>query len=151
MTCLLKLSQHLGKSDRKRPDGVTYFSYKAGKPLAWDFTTPCTVAPSNISASTQGAGKTANKAEDLKLKKYAELQTEFHVVPIAIETFGAIGTHGKKLVEEIGNMLIEKSGETRAKFFLYHRLSMAVLRGNVASVLGTLGQQDQLNEIYYLN
>merc|ERR1712055_101814 len=35
--------------DRKRPDGLTYFNYKAGKPLTWDFTTPCTIAPSNIS------------------------------------------------------------------------------------------------------
>ena len=80
--------------DQKRPDGLTYFSYKAGKPLAWDFTSPCTVAPSNISASIQEAGKTANKAEELKLKKYSELHKDYHVVPVAIETFGSIGTRG---------------------------------------------------------
>ena len=104
--------------DQKRPDGLTYFSYKAGKPLAWDFTSPCTVAPSNISASIQEAGKTANKAEELKLKKYSELHKDYHVVPVAIETFGSIGTHGKKLIEEIGNMIIEKSGEKRSKFYV---------------------------------
>ena len=140
----------LCKSDQKRPDGLTYFSYKAGKPLAWDFTSPCTVAPSNLSASIQGAAKAANKAEELKIKKYCELQQEFHVVPIAIETFGSIGAHGNKLIQEIGNMLIEKSGEKRSKFYLYQRLSMAVQRGNVASVLGTIGPQDQLNEIFNL-
>ena len=133
-----------------RPNGLTYFSYKAGKPLAWDFTSPCTVAPSNISASIQEAGKAANKAEDLKIKKYEELLQDFHVVPIAIETFGSFGTHGKKLIQDIGKMLIEKSGEKRSKFYLFQRLSMAVQRGNVAAVLGTVGQQNKLNEIFNL-
>ena len=108
------------------------------------------MAPSNISASIQEAGKTANKAEELKLKKYSELHKDYHVVPVAIETFGSIGTHGKKLIEEIGNMIIEKSGEKRSKFYLYQRLSMAVQRGNVASVLGSVGHQDKLDEVFYL-
>jgi hypothetical protein len=136
--------------DRKRPDGYTIFAYKAGKPLAWDFTTPCTVAPSNISASIQGAGKTANKAEVQKSRKYKELDTKFLVTPIAVETYGSFGEKGKKLIDEIGNMMIEKFGDKRSKFHLYQRISMAVQRGNVASVLGTVGHQDILNEIFYL-
>ena len=89
-------------------------------------------------------------AEELKIKKYNEQLQEFHVSLIAIKTFGSIGAHGNKLIQEIGNMLIEKSGEKRSTFYLYQRLSMAVQRGNVASVLGTIGQQDQLNEIFNL-
>ena len=107
------------------------------------------MAPSNISASIQEAGKTANKAEELKLKKYSELHKDYHVVPVAIETFGSIGTHGKKLIEEIGN-IIERSGEKRSKFYLYQRLSMAVQRGNVASVLGSVGHQDKLDKVFEL-
>ena len=47
-------------------------------------------------------------------------------------------------------MMIEKFGEKRSKFHLYQRISMAVQLGNVASVLGTVGHQDKLNEIFYL-
>ena len=47
-------------------------------------------------------------------------------------------------------MIIEKSGEKRSKFYLYQRLSMAVQRGNVASVLGSVGHQDKLDEVFYL-
>ena len=136
--------------DRKRPDGLTYFNYKAGKPLTWDFTTPCTIAPSNISDSIKGAGETANVHEKKKLHKYRELQKDYLVVPIAVETFGSFGQQGRKLIDEIGNMIIEKSGEKRSKFYLYQRISMAIQRGNVASVLGTVEQQEKLNEIFNL-
>ena len=112
--------------------------------------TATNISKSNISASIQGAGKTANKAEDQKSRKYKELDKKFLVTPIAVETFGSFGQKGKKLIDEIGNMLIEKSGEKRSKFHLYQRISMAVQRGNVASVLGTVGHQDILNEIFYL-
>ena len=51
----------------------------------------------------QGSGKSANKAEDLNIKTYDELLQDFHVVP---------GTHGKKLIQEIG------------KFYLFQRLGV---------------------------
>ena len=85
-----------------------------------------------------------------KLHKYRELQKDYLVVPIAVETFGSFGQQGRKLIDEIGNMIIEKSGEKRSKFYLYQRISMAIQRGNVASVLGTVEQQEKLNEIFYL-
>ena len=140
----------LCRSDQKRPDGVTVFSYKAGLPLVWDFTCVCTVAPSNLSASIQGPSKAADKAEELKLKKYEELKADYYVVPVAAETFGSWGCQAKKLLDEIGNMLIKKTDEQRAKHFFYQRLSMAIVRGNVASVLGTVGNSEKLNEIFNL-
>ena len=66
------------------------------------------------------------------------------MTPIAVETYGSLGQKGEKVIDEIGNMMIEKSGEKRSKFHLYQRISMAIQRGNVASVLGTVGQQDKL-------
>ena len=111
---------------------------------------PCTIAPSNISDSIKGAGETANVHEKRKLHKYRELQKDYLVVPIAVETFGSFGQQGRKLIDEIGNMIIEKSGEKRSKFYLYQRISMAIQRGNVASVLGTVEQQEKLNEIFNL-
>ena len=141
----------LCRSDQKRPDGVTHFSYKAGLPLVWDFTCVCSVAPSNLSASIQGPGKAADRAEDLKMKKYDDLKADYHVVPVAAETFGSLGCHAKKFLEEVGNMLIKKTEEPRAKNFFYQRLSMAIMRGNVASVLGTVGNTEKMTEIFYLN
>ena len=72
------------------------------------------------------------------------------MTPIAVETYGSFGEKGKKLIDEIGNMMIEKSGEKRSKFHLYQRISMAVRRGNVASVLVTVGHQDNLAQLNIL-
>ena len=41
------------------------------------------------------------------------------------------------------------SGEPRSKAFLVQRISIAVQRGNVASILGTLPQGKELEEIFY--
>ena len=87
----------------------------------------------------------------MKLKKYEDLQADYHVVPVAAETFGSWGSHAKKFLEEIGNMLIKQTEEKRAKTFFYQRLSMAITRGNVASVMGTEGNSEKLTEIFYLN
>ena len=55
--------------DSKRPDGMTTFPYKEGKPLAWDFTCVDTVADSYFHKSSLEAGKTADMAEKKKIHK----------------------------------------------------------------------------------
>ncbi len=50
-------------------------------------------------------------AEKLKLKKYEDLKTDYHFVPVAAETFGSWGNQAKKFLEEVGNMLIKKTEE----------------------------------------
>ena len=139
--------KHLCRSDNKRPDGMTHFSYKNGLPLVWDFT----LCASHISDSIQKAGKAADKAEDGKLRKYDELKADYYVVPVGVETFGSWGSKAKKFLEEVGNLLIEKTDEKRAKHYLFQRLSMAIVRGNVSSVKGTTGNIDKLNEIFNFN
>ena len=106
---------------------------------------------SHISDSIQKAGKAADKAEDGKLQKYDELKADYYVVPVGVETFGSWGSKAKKFLEEVGNLLIEKTDEKRAKHYLFQRLSMAILRGNVSSVKGTTGNIDKLNEIFNFN
>ena len=51
--------------DSKRPDGMTTFPYKVGKPLAWDFTCVDTVADSYFHKSSLEAGKTADKSTNI--------------------------------------------------------------------------------------
>ena len=140
----------VSRTDGKRPDGMTHFSFKNGKPLVWDFTCSDTVAASNLSTSVKGAGKTAEKAEDKKIGKYQHLQTEFHVVPIAVETFGAFGPNGLSLLTDIGKRIVRATGERQATAFLFQSLSMAVQRGNSASILGTVPVSEKLDELYYM-
>ena len=95
-------------------------------------------------------GSAAEKAEKLKTAKYKQLQREYHFVPIAVETFGGWGPEGAALIKSLGKLIQEKSGEKRSTFFLFQSISLAVQGGNAASILGTAGPGDKLQEIYYL-
>ena len=52
------------------------------------------------------------------------------------------------LIRAIGRRITEVSGEARATNFLRQRLSMAVQRGNAASILSCLPKSKALEEIY---
>ena len=73
------------KFDKKRPDGISYYPYKNGRCLAWDYTCPDTLAISHVKKSTsKEAGKAASLAEDKKFRKYRHLNKDYYVVPVAI-------------------------------------------------------------------
>ena len=129
---------------------MTHFSFKKGKPLIWDFTCSDTVAASNISVSIQGAGKTAAKAEERKLSHYEDLAKDFIVTPVGVETFGSHGPYALEFLKDIGSRVAAKTGEPQAGQFLMQSISMAVQRGNVASILGSFGATDKLDEVFYL-
>ena len=136
--------------DGRRPDGLSHFTWKDGKYLVWDFTTSCTVAPSNLSCSVKGAGKTAEAREKVKCAKYSDLGPSYHFVPVSSETFGAWGPMSKIFLNNLGKQLIEYSGERRSKFFLYQSLSMCIQKGNASSVLGSIPRGKKLEEIFLL-
>ena len=96
------------------------------------------------------ARSTAEKAENLKLSKYNELENDYHMVPIAVETLGAWGPQGLHLIKCIGKKIQNQTGEKRSTFYLFQSISMAVQRGNAASVLGTVKAGKKLDEIFYL-
>ena len=62
---------------------LVFRSVMAGQ---WDFTCSCTLAPTHISTSASGAGKTAERREDQKLEKYHELTRDYDVTPICVES-----------------------------------------------------------------
>ena len=72
------------------------------------------------------------------------------MVPIAVETFGAWGPEGAKLISSIGEKIKTLTGEKRSTFFLFQSISMAVQCGNAASILGTTKPGQKLDEIFYL-
>ena len=67
-----------------------------------------------------------------------------------METFGGWGPEGANLIRSIGKKIQENTGEKRSTFFLFQSISLAVQRGNAASVLGTARPGEKLDEIYYL-
>ena len=70
--------------------------------------------------------------------------------PFAVETLGPFGEDALKLVKELGGRLHASSGESRSTSFLKQRISLAIQRGNAASVLATIPPTSNFYEIYYL-
>ena len=102
----------------------------------WDATSPDTFAPSYISGATNAAGAVAAMAEDRKKTKYICLEPKYSFTPVAI--LGAVGPQTLSFLKSLGNRLRQVTGEEKSFTYLLQRLSVAVQRGNSASVLGTL-------------
>ena len=71
--------------------------------------------------------------------------------PFAIETLGPFGEEACVLVKDLGRRLFLATGEPRSTSFLVQRISVAVQRGNAASVLATVPQSSKFHEIYLIN
>ena len=112
--------------------------WKKGRCLAWDATCPDTFAILHIQASSISAGSAAKIAEEKKITKYSDLPAGIDFVPIAIETSGAWGEKGFKLVHELGRRITAANFDARLAIFLRQRISLAVQRGNAFSILATL-------------
>ena len=129
----------LYRVDGKRPDGITVVPWRCGKLLVWDATCPDTFAPSYISSATSEAGAVAALAEARKKSKYARLDHMHSFTPVAIETSGVLGPDSMAFLKDLGHRLARVTGEDKSTAYLLQRLSVAVQRGNTASVLGTTG------------
>ena len=109
-----------------------------------------TLANSHLKETSQSSGAAAEKAEKVKFSKYEENRKDYHMIPIAIETFGAWGTEGSSFIKSIGQKIQGLTGNKRSTFYLFQSFSIAVQRGNAASILGTVKPGKKLDEIYYL-
>ena len=138
---------NLSRLDGKRPDGLTYLTWKQGKPLIWDFTCCDTICDSYVKSSAKKAGSAAELRESQKSNHYKDL-TNYHFVPIAVETFGAWGSQGLKLIKEIGRKIQDVTGEKRSTFYLLQNISMAIQRGNASCVIGTVPVSEGLDEVF---
>src|SRR3989442_11216227 len=83
-----------------RPDGVSLISWSNGRRVAWDATTPDTLAISHLATTRVTAGAAAASAAILKSLKYDELARTHSFVPVAVETLCA-------LCQELSNWLSE--------------------------------------------
>ena len=140
----------LCRRDDKRPDGLTLFSWSQGKSTVWDYTCHDTVCQSYIAGTSREARKAAEEAEQAKSNLYNELAADFNVIPVATETFGSWCPAGLKFIKEIGERMASRTGEKRSRYYLLQRISMAIQKGNVASIVGTVPSHRKLDKIFYL-
>lgn len=124
---------HLSRDDGKRPDGVTKIPWKDGKLLVWDFTCPDTLSSSS---ATSGVGIVADLAEQRAVSKYTGLNSTHIFTPVVVESLGVMGPLTHSFLKELGRCIRSSSGEDKAYSYLIQRLSVAVQRGNSASVFG---------------
>ena len=131
----------LAREDGKRPDGLTMVPWVQGRSLIWDFTCPDTLAPSHLQSSAASAGSAAEGAERRKTAKYRSLAMAYDFVPIAVPTLGSCGPEATSFFAALGSRLCRESGDMRAACLFRQRVSLAVQRGNAASVLGTFPRE----------
>ena len=108
------------------------------------------MADSYTSLTSETPGSAAERAEKAKIALYKELTNDYLFTPIGVETFSSWGRQGHSLVKEIGQKLCEITGDKKSTFYLFQRISMAVQRGNAASILGTVPSSSNLEGVSYL-
>ena len=138
---------NLSVLDGKRPNGLTNLSWKQGKPLIWDFTVADTLCDTYVKNSAKQACSAAEIRKDQKSKHYKDL-SNYHIVPIATETYGAWVSQGLDLIKEIGKKICEATHEKRSTLFLIQRILIAIQRGNASCVLGTAPASESLDEVF---
>ena len=92
---------------------------------------------SSTDTNTDTRKAAADDAEEKKIAKYANLANHYIFRPLAIETTGVIGKLSSKFVAELGKHITSVTGDKRETSWLRQRLSMAILRGNAASIQAT--------------
>jgi len=122
-------------NDGRRPDGLTLGPWYRGLSLVWDATVVDTFAQGHYKGSARQAGLAATKAEVAKCQKYNDLQSNYHFQPVAIETTGVYGKSTAPFSSGLTKKLVDVSGDPRECQWLHQRLSLAVVRGNGASIL----------------
>ncbi|CAH2245504.1 jg8733 [Pararge aegeria aegeria] len=75
-----------------------------------------------------------------KRRKYENLDSSFIFVPFGAETLGPWGPEARALFKELTKRVIESTGDPRAGSYLGQRISLAIQRGNAASILGAVAR-----------
>lgn len=140
----------LARDDGKRPDGMTLVPWNMGRALVWDATCVDTLAPSHLTGTSTRAGAAASSAEELKRRKYNCLSGDLTFAAFGVETLGPWGPSAHSLFKQIAKRLEEATGDRRAGGYFAQRISLAIQRGNAASVLGTLEAGEDLGQIFFL-
>ena len=72
-----------------------------------------------------------------QVDQYSHLEVSHFFAPVYVETSGAMGRDTLRLLREIAQRIVTRSGEPNAYQRLIQRISVAVPRGNTISIMGT--------------
>ena len=94
----------------------------------------------------------ATKAEVAKCQKYHDLQLQinYHFQPVAIETTGVYGKSTAPFLSGLSKKLVDVSGDPTERQWLHQRLSLAVARGNAASIFWAVCKCDLILPVLFL-
>jgi hypothetical protein len=141
----------LSRDDGKRPDGMTLVPWIKGQSLVWDVTVVDTLADSYVLKTSEVSGFAAEIACKRKHSKYSSIISSNYVFKgLAFETLGPWCKEAIDFIDVIGKRLIAESGDSKSKKFLFERISLAIQRGNAASIRGTFPDSAILSEIFVL-
>eukprot|EP00731_Ephydatia_muelleri_P024460 Em0016g731a len=84
----------------------------------------------------------ANQAEQTKIKKYSYITSHaYHsFTPVAFETTGVCGPRFMSFLTDLGRRIVNTTGDKSSLAYLLQTFSVAIQRGNAASVLHLGGQ-----------
>ena len=134
MPVLLELTD-LSRKDGKRPDGVTVLPFRNGRALSWDATCVHPLAASYVDVASKAPKAVAALAETRKRSKYLPVLDRVDIVPLAVETTGAVGLSFLELLRELSIRIEGRGGGVSAYRLLLRELSAAVQLGNAICVL----------------
>ena len=133
----------LDRGDGRRPDGVTIFPFSQGLSLCWDSTCVDTFCSSAVIDTALEPGAAAGRAEQRKRDRYRQLTDRYLFEPVAVETSGAIGPSTAQFLRKLGKRISARTGDKRETKWLMERISIAVVRGNAASIMASCRVQVQ--------
>ena len=102
------------------------------QPLTWDATFVDTCVYES-DTSPLAAGSVADAVEIQKNSKYAVLGRRFIFQPVVVDT-SAPWENQRSIVKYLGRRLAETCQDQRWSDFLFQRMSLAILRGNVFNI-----------------
>ena len=132
--------RHLLPGSAARPGDVMIRRWSDGKDGALDITVTGPLARSNVAAAAEEAGSALAKAVQRKVQGVAEAcqQQGLVFLPIALETLGGFHKVAVDQVKRIGAAIARNQGsdEKVATRQLFQRLSLTLMRGNAALIVG---------------
>ena len=117
--------------DGRRPDGHMIFLWERGCCLVWDATVMDTYAPSHYKDSVV---LPSYAAEIARIYNYQELTINYILQPVAIKTPGVYSVKTAPSLAPLPRNF-DHTGDPQEHYWLHQCLLLAVVRGNMTSIL----------------